>query len=307
MRVYTWLASVSILWIMTSLALILVTVSCPPEVQAEGPPLTLAVLDMQGKDVTTRKWAPLSQYLSDATGREYRFVTIQNSGLIKRATGFDFVLTNPVSAVAVHETCGYEIIATLNQNKLGPKLGGVIITHRDYGFRDVRDLAGKNIGVIDLKTAAGGYLFQAYELVEKGLEPSRDFRNFKVIPNQRRIVRLVSMKHLDAGFIRTGMIEEINGDKADIDTSKLVIMNLQPQKEPFPSSTPMYPHWGFLAASSVKGDMVQAVRKALFNLTPGNGVCVKAGIKGFVEPVDYEKIVQIMKTLKVPPFDKQKN
>ena len=162
-------------------------------------------------------------------------------------------------------------------------------------------MAGKRVGVVDLESAAGGYLFQAYELVKVGLIPERDFANFVVIPDQKAIAYAVVNQTVDAGFIRTGMLEALQD--SDLDTSQLRILHEQTGIIKYPRSTDVYPHWGFLVSKDIPGEIKEIVQNALLALEPDDIASKNAGISGFVEPSDYQKIKLIMRTLKVPPFD----
>jgi ABC-type phosphate/phosphonate transport system substrate-binding protein len=115
------------------------------------------------------------------------------------------------------------------------------------------------------------------------------------------IAHSVTNQSIDAGFIRTGMLEALQSDGFDV--SQIKILHEQTGLIPFYRSTDVYPHWGFLVSPTISDDVKTAVQKALFALTPDNNASQSAGINGFVEPPEYRKIKDIMQALKVPPFD----
>ncbi|WDE09717.1 phosphate/phosphite/phosphonate ABC transporter substrate-binding protein [Thalassomonas haliotis] len=268
----------------------------------------LAVLDFQGESITKKRWLELSHYLSDVLNAEVNFFPMKNEGIIRRSDNFDMILTNPISAVAIAESKRHDIVATLNHQKQGPRYAGVIIVHRDSPITTLEQLSGKSVGVINLKMAAGGFLFAAYELVQMGMKPDPDFNHFTQISNQVGIVKRVIGKQIDAGFIRTGMLNDIKEEQMqNVDISQLRILNKKTDILPYPRSTDIYPHWGFLVSKNTSQAVREKIIRALEQLTPANKVSKDAKINGFVNAFsgrEYNKIKTLMLSLKVPPFDK---
>ena len=192
---------------------------------AQEEPYKFGVLSIRERNAAIEQWTALSEYLSAQINAPVEFLPIKPAGMIAHADMFDLILTNPVSAVIIADQQRYDIIATLNDKAEGAQFGGVIIVHKNSPITDLTQLAGKRVGAVDLQSAAGGYLFQAYELVKAGLIPERDFTNFTVIPDQKGIALSVANKSIDAGFIRTGMLEALQ--KSGFDTSQVRILHEQ--------------------------------------------------------------------------------
>jgi len=256
------------------------------------------VLDFQGNKVTMQRWQQLSTYLSSAIDKKVSVLALKNSPLTIRAKSFDFILTNPVATEMIADEFDYEIIATLNHSKQGPLYAGVIIVHEDSEISSLQDIAKKRVGVVNMDFAAGGYIFQAYELVKAGLEPAEDFKYFIELNNQIAIIKHVNNKNIDAGFIRTGMLEDIQEGLVDLDVSHLKMINQQNGIIDYPRSTSVYPHWGFLVSPSVPDKVKQVVKKALLELSPNHPSALAANIKGFVSAKDYSVIKQAINSLK---------
>ena len=268
---------------------------------AYAEPYTFAVLNFREGDAALKQWGALSDYLSQKIDAPIQLVSIKPAGMVARAAKFDFILTNPVSSIVIAEQEIHDIVATLDHKTQGSQFAGVIIVRKDSPVTELEQLAGKRVGVVDLNSAAGGFLLQAYELIKVGLIPERDFANFVVIPDQKAITYSVVNKSIDAGFIRTGMLEALQ--KTDLDTSQVRILNEQSGTIAFPRSTDLYPNWGFLISKNVPADIRDSIQKALLGLTPDDSACQPAGINGFVGAVDYHKVRDIMRALHVPPFD----
>ena len=189
----------------------------------------LAVLDFQGESITKKRWFELSRYLSETIAAPVNFFPMKNEGIIHWSANFDMILTNPISAVAIAENKKHDIVATLNHKKQGSQYAGVVIVHKDSPITRLSQLSGKSVGVINLKAAAGGFLFAAYELVQLGMKPDPDFAYFTQISNQVGIVSRVISKQIDAGFIRTGMLDDIQEAQIqNLDISQVRILNEKP-------------------------------------------------------------------------------
>ncbi|WDE07687.1 phosphate/phosphite/phosphonate ABC transporter substrate-binding protein [Thalassomonas viridans] len=268
----------------------------------------LAVLDFQGEHITKKRWLELSHYLSTAIAAPVNFFPMKNEGIIRWSGNFDMILTNPISAVAIAESKKHDIVATLNHQKQGPQYAGVVIVHKDSPITRLSQLSGKSVGVTNLKLAAGGFLFAAYELVQLGMKPDPDFDRFTQISNQVGIVQRVIGKQIDAGFIRTGMLNDIQEEQMqNLDISQVRILNEKTDTLPYPRSTDIYPHWGFLISKEVPKNIQNEITQALYRLTPTDKASKDAKINGFVDAFsgrEYLKVKTLMQSLKVPPFNK---
>jgi len=280
-----------------TLALLTVTIS---SVSVRADELEFMVLDMKGKKETIQQWNPLISYLSNKISQKINLVPIPNAGFVRRSVGRDILLTNPVSAVTIQDTGEFEIVLTLEHIKHGDSFAGVIIVHRDSKIESIAQLANKKVGVVNLKFAAGGFLFQASELVDAGLDPDKDFSKFKEMYNQKGIVKRVIQKQIDAGFIRTGLLESL---RATVDVSQLKILNhLENEGEP-PRSTALYPNWALLVNKNVSSDLRQEITEALLAVDPNSEAARAGKMKGFVKAADYSSIKAIMSRLKVYKFN----
>jgi len=257
------------------------------------------VLNMKGKKETKKQWKPLAQYLEKELSQEVSLIVMPNSGFVKRSPEREILLTNPVSAVIIEDRGDFEIIATLNDSQLGTALAGVIIVHKNSSVKNIKDLAQKKIGVVNLKSAAGGFLFQANQLIEAGLVPEDDFKNFVEMFNQQSIVRRVLQKQLDAGFIRTGMIESLSHK---MDVSQLRIVNRMDEGLTYPRSTFIYPHWAVLVNKNIPEKIKHKILNTLLEIKPDSEIAISGKIKGFVPAKDYSSIKTIMKRLNVYQF-----
>jgi len=259
------------------------------------------VLNMKGNEETKKQWSPLTKYLENQIKKDIYLHLLPNAAFVKRAIGREILLTNPVNAVILEDTGEFEIVATLNHVKQGSNFAGVIIVHQDSNINHVKQLAGKQVGVVNKKFAAGGFLFQANELLKHGMVASRDVHDFKEIFNQKAIVLRVLNKQLDAGFIRTGMLESLQHTK-NID--QLKILNRMNEGLIYPRSTAIYPHWAILINRKVPTELRNKIVKSLLSIKSDSNIAKIGKMKGFVLPEDYNKVKNVMRRMKSYEFTK---
>ena len=259
---------------------------------------TLMINEFRGGKESAR-WQPLADYLTKEIGKKVNIISNKPSGIIKRSRKADFFLANPVITVKVIDAHGFKPIATLNHKTAGSTLSGQIIVRDDSPIRDLSQISGKKVAVVNKKNAAGGFIFQAYELLKAGFDPEKDFKAFWEIQNQNAIIFRVLKGQLDVGFIRTGQLNRFAKENTSLDISKIRILNKQGDSN---RSTELFPHWAFSAKNSVPASVVDKVKTALMSMTPVTPASKKANIKGFVKLGDYAGFKNVMIKLKVYNF-----
>jgi len=259
---------------------------------------TLMLNEFRGGKEKVR-WQPLADYLTQQLGQAVKIRSIKPSGIVKRSKRADFILANPVVTNKVADQYGFKPIATLNHKKSGSQLSGLIIVREDSPIHNLQGLKGKKVAVVNKKNAAGGFMFQAYELFKIGFDPAKDFQSFLEIQNQNAIILRVIKGQLDAGFVRSGQLQQLLKQNKKVDMSQVRILNQQGDEN---RSTELFPHWAFSAKQDMPADVVAKVKQALLEMTPDMLASQSANIKGFVAPGDYGLLKIVMEKLKVHKF-----
>jgi len=257
-------------------------------------PLDFIALNMKGSKVTKNQWSPLVDYLAFTLNRPVELKILKNSNYVKRSVNGSILLTNPVNAVIIEDGGDFEIIATMNQKKQGSRFAGVIITRKDSLVKNISDLVGRRVGVVNKTFAAGGFLFQSNELLRRGIDPMNADITFRELFNQKAIIKHVASGELDAGFIKTGMLESYSDRKA---VAKLRIVNKMIDGLPYARSTAIYPNWAVLVRKNLPQDVKNRIVDVLLSLKENTHIATRAGIKGFVARRDYDAIKQVMNNL----------
>jgi diguanylate cyclase (GGDEF)-like protein/PAS domain S-box-containing protein len=277
---------------------------------SEKQKIVIGVMAFRSKPDTLRDWEPLAQYLHQQIPSydfEIRPFTYEEFNSAAASKELDFAVTNPEHYVYFSVKYDATRIATLIRANVGgkelKKLGGVIIARSDRkDIVNLEDLKGKHIAAVE-KLSLGGYLAQSTELLLKGIDVRSDLQvTFTDMPHDK-VVHAVENGLVDAGFIRTGVLENM-AKEGKINRSDFKIIHpVNIKNFPQALSTTLYPEWPFVAFKEVDPELANKVAIALLSLPRGSVIAKNAGYYGWSIPLSYEEIRILMVNLRVPPYD----
>ncbi|MDZ4152514.1 EAL domain-containing protein, partial [Methylicorpusculum sp.] len=219
----------------------------------------------------------------------------------------DIVLTNPGHAIQLQlqHNLSAPLVTQVNQAdayKLSA-FGGVIFTRHDaLSINSLADLSEKRIAVT-LINSAGGYQMQAFELLSAGVPLPKKQKLIRTGMPHDLVVEAVMTGQADAGFVRSGVLEELQHEgKLDLDQIKIINKQQLPAY-PFISSTRLYPEWPVSVMPQVDEQLTRKLIIALLNLPPDSPAAHSAGIIGFIPPANYEGAHEVLRKLRLPPYD----
>jgi PAS domain S-box-containing protein len=271
--------------------------------------LTLGMMAYRPQSLLEAQWQPLVDYLGQALpGHTVRLRVMQQAELERalRQKELDFIFTNPNHFISLRESNALSgAIATLVSLEGGTpsaQLGGVIIrlSERD-DLKTLSDLAGQRIAAVGINYL-GGHLAQMAEILSAEIDPASLDMLFTGQPHDR-VFEAVLSGQADAGFVRTGVIEQ-KIREGSLDASRLrVVRQLYQPGFPYLVSTGLYPEWPVVALPGVDPHVTRRVAAALLALEPEHPVSQAVGIHGFTVPADYSIVDRSMRLLRLPPFD----
>ncbi len=264
--------------------------------------LKMAVLGIRGA-IDAQKWVLLAEQLTAKTGKTIEVVAYTPS-TIDDAIGngeADFALLSPVGAVVLIEKFNAKPLATLKKD--GTSLfAGVIFAKKGNGITKVADLKGKKVKAYSLRTGAGGYAFQTYHLMQQGIDPHKDFAEFQNSKKMDEIVLAVKVGLVDAGFIRSGVLESMAKEEK-IKLDEFVIIDERHDELKLIHSTQLYPEWFLMAGAKTDMGLVKKVQDAALKVKASDAAAKAAEIDGFIETQNLDNLRKVLKTLKVPPYE----
>ena len=290
----------------------------PPESTAQAPESTaqapvkhrIGVLAHRGKDNALRAWLPTAQYLEshiDNITVEIVPLTLSEMTAAVRDHRVDHIITNSGNYVELESQYPLSRIATLKKNINGKgysMFGAVIFTRRDSDIKSINDLPGHSFMAV-APDAFGGFQMAQEVLYDSGIDPSTDLADLKFsgFP-QETIVEAVLNGEVDAGTVRTGILEKYSKTQS-LDINTFNILHKQ-QRDDFPLllSTSLYPEWPLAAVSQVPGDFDEKMLKALLDMPSDHPAALAAGVYGWTIPMNYQPIHQFFQKLKIGPYEK---
>jgi PAS domain S-box-containing protein len=273
------------------------------------PEIRIGILSHRGDAATERAWAPTADYLSAALPG-YRFrVDPLDFAEIDAAVGarsVDFVLANPSIYVNLEVRHRVSRIATL-RNRVGDRetnvFGGVIFTRAARtDIRTLEDLRGRSLMAVD-PTSLGGFEMAWGEFAAHGIDPWTDLTlTFGGIHDT--VVRAVERGEVDAGTVRTDILERMAED-GEARLAAFRVLNPQQDTEfSFLRSTALYPEWPFSKLRHTDDRLAQRVAVALLQMPEHHSAARAGGYAGWTVPLDYQPVHRLLERLRLPPYDR---
>jgi diguanylate cyclase (GGDEF)-like protein len=276
---------------------------------ANLPEVRIAVLAHRGEDAALKHWQATADHLTQAIPtRRFVIVPLKNATLAPAvaAQDVDFVLTNPGSYVTLESLHGVTRMLTLRalrQGRVLTEFGAVIFTRADRDdIRTLADLKGKSFMGVGRDTF-GGFLMAQRELQAAGVNPFRHLSRleFSGLP-QDTIVFAVRDGRVDAGTVRTDLLEGMAAEgRIDLAAFKAIGARSHPDY-PFLASTRLYPEWAFARLKHVSDTLAQQVAVALLSLPPDSAAARASQSAGWTVPLDYTPVHELYRELRAGPY-----
>ncbi|MBI5518721.1 MAG: PhnD/SsuA/transferrin family substrate-binding protein [Desulfovibrio sp.] len=266
----------------------------------------IGVLANQGPEICLALWTPTARHLSSVIpGHHFVIVPLdfEEFDQAVEAGTVDFVLVNPMIYVNLevrHKVMRIATMRTYSLTKTTTFFGGVILTRA--GRNDINtlaDLKGKRFMAVD-RNSFGGWLAGLDELRRAGVRPDRDFSQLRFAGRQELVVRNVLAGEVDAGTVRTGIIERMVAEGEISLASIKVLPPADPDplapSVPFQVSTRLYPEWALAMTRDVPEELAARVASALLGLTPAQSRALNPDMAGWTVPLSYNEVQDLMRT-----------
>ncbi len=271
--------------------------------------IQIGVLAHRGNDFALNMWTPTAHYLSQVIPNHTFHIVPLTNDTIQAAINqhhTDFIITNPASYATLEAQFGITRIATLRNRinlQIHTEFGAVILTRANrHDIQSLQDLKDKTFMAVH-PNAFGGWWMAWREFKDAGISPSTDFTDltFSDFP-QDKVVHAVLNGYIDAGTVRTGLLEHMH-DEGLINLHDFKIINpLKSADFPFLRSTRLYPEWPIAILKQTPQNLAQQVVIALLQLAPTTPAATAANSAGWTVPLDYQTVHELMQQLHVGPY-----
>jgi len=281
----------------------------PALAQQESIVVRIGVLAFRGHQQAMSRWQPMADYLNrNLSGIRFKIVPL-NLQQVRKATAdedIDFVLTNPGNYVLLESRYGASRIATLKRHWQGhdySRFGAVIFTRRDNpDIKSLKDLKGRSLMIVN-NHAFGGFQMAWRELKDAGIDPFKDIAELKFngFP-QDDIVHAVMNGKVDAGTVRTGILENmaLNGE---VELERIRILKSRNIEDfQFLLSTRLYPEWPLAKLKHTSDALASKLVVALLSAPKGAFSLSGADWVSWTIPLDYTRVNELMRELRIGPY-----
>lgn len=278
---------------------------------ASAEDIRIALRANKGSEKALAKWQATADYLSKEIP-DYQFVLVpfENNSSLNQAVSlgdFEFCITNPASGIEHKIRNAAQPLATLVNKRQGKgysQFGSVIFARADrHDVNSLQDLKGKMFTAVD-ELGFGGWRAAWFELLKNDINPYTDFTELHFAGGmQQNVVYEVRDKKVDAGSVRTDTLERMAAEgKINLNDFK-VLAQKNLKNFPFLHSSKLYPEWMFSSIGKIDEKLKADVIKSLFSITKDSAAAMKGKYIGWIAPLDYSSVDNLLKKLKVGPYN----
>jgi two-component system, LuxR family, sensor histidine kinase TtrS len=273
--------------------------------QSSEDAIRVGVLAIRSAVAVNAQYGGIISYLEEELGQPFTLIPLTQEDQFRLVeTGeLEFTLNNPLAGVQIQRLYDTEFLATLSRRNTGPFFSGLIIVRTDSGIEAVADLKDVKGTCVAHQTAAAGCNFQVFHLQQQGIDPFTDFGSFTETPSQDNIVLGILNETFDVGFIRTGQLEKMLSEGTLLSLDDIQILDQADDDFFFPHTTILYPEWPFAALNDTNSELVMQVKQALLDMPEDHPALTEIGSNGFVFPVDYSDLNDLIVNLKLRSWD----
>lgn len=258
--------------------------------------ITYAYLPQYSHRVSYKRHHPLVQYLAQETNLNICQIfpdTFDDHMKMVGQGKIDISFSNPLIYTKISKRYKARAFARIVEKNNQTSFRGQIICRADNkAIQNLEDCQGKSWIAVDPSSAAG-YLFALGHFLKHGLK-KEDFREIDFAPGpgakQEKVVLSVYVGQYDLGTIREGTLDLVQDQ---VDLSKIKILDY----------TDWYPGWVYAYRKDLNQDIINKIRKAMFNLDKEKPVhkevLQKAGFEGIVpaEDKDFDPVRKLYQQL----------
>ena len=258
--------------------------------------VTIAVQSFLGLSEANKKWYPTIDFLNkkfDKYHFELLIIEAQNVSLLRELVAtekLDYVITQPAATAELQFLSDVIPVLTKKDKRGVSKFGSVIITSSANSKIDsIQDLKGKSFAGAN-PLGLGGWILGYDYLLSQGVDLYIDASRIDFLGRQDNIVDAVIKRMVDAGVIRTGVLEKLSKN-GKIRMSDIKVLDYK-TGFPYILSTNLVPEWSFSATTKVDSILtnriVEALRQADLNPNKSHDLAKWGDV------VDYQVIHQLL-------------
>jgi signal transduction histidine kinase/CheY-like chemotaxis protein/HPt (histidine-containing phosphotransfer) domain-containing protein len=271
--------------------------------------IVIGVLANNGSERCLAQWSSTADYLDlNIPGYNFTIIPLSFEAFSENVEKemLDFTLTNPSMYIDLKVRYGVSRLVTMENTIFYRdylKYGAVIFTRAENTeITSLNDIEGQSFAAVDAHSL-GGWQIARKAFRDMEIDPFKDFERIHFSGTHEDVVYDVIAGRYDAGTVRTDTLENMEKE-GKINLSDIKILNgKEDPKFPFLHSTQLYPEWVIAKAAHVSDDMAHDVALTLMAMSEFNLAALNAGIGGWTVPQDYTIVEDLLKELRISPYE----
>jgi two-component system sensor histidine kinase TtrS len=260
----------------------------------------IGVLAKRGSAKALEQWGPMAEYLTQKLKKSFIIVPLKFTEIepALKNQEIDYLLANSAFYATFQAPYNLRAILTMvnRRGKVARKeFGGVIFARNNSGINSLDAIKGKDFMCVKYSSFGGAHMAWRL-LLEKGIDPKRDFKSFKEGGTHDKVVMAVQSGAVAAGTVRSDTLERMH-DEGKININDFKVINRVSDSFPFMHSTQLYPEWPLVVCPTVDKQEWRKVAKALMLLPTDHKVLSASKVYAWTYPSDYAQVTECLKVV----------
>ena len=256
----------------------------------------IAVQAFLGKEDARKKWQPTIDYLNkELSNYVFDLVVIEapNVALLRSLVDqdeVDYVIAQPIATVELQYLYGTNPELTKLDKSGESVFGSVIFTSSNSkSINTLNDLKGHTFAGAN-PVGLGGWILGYDHLMLNDINPYDEFSIVEFLGRQDNIVDAVINGLIDAGVVRTGVIENMIAQQR-IERDEIKVLD---SKTDFPYllTTGLVPEWSFSSTMQTDTELTQIIKEKLLSFNSGY---YANKMTGWTTAADYKPMHNLLK------------
>ena len=284
---------------------------------AQGKSVRIGLVTGDAQARVSDIFRPFTNYLDRSLeSSEFEMVAFASIEDLLAAGGqgrIEFAFCNGPAAVQLNARVGARPVATVLQPASGATgspgsawtAGSVFVQRSRTDIQQLQDARGKSVIAL-APLALGGWLAALREWRRLGLNEAKDFTRLEFMFSYRGIAERVCKGGSDIGVLSNYALASV----ADVCPGGFRVLPPPPGVDAgagFAASTRQYPETAFVAMATADPGLASRVVVALLSLPPESVASKSANASGFTIPQNYSSVEELMRELRIPPFEAPAN
>lgn len=264
--------------------------AAPAAAEQVKPKLLIGLIPEMNIFKQKQRFQLLGEYLSQKTGMQVQFTILSRYGNIidsfkqERMDGAFF--GSFTGALAIEKLGVIPLARPVNLDKTS-EYRGYLFVRKDSGIRDIKDMRGRRMALVEKATTAG-YLFPLAYLKERGITDIKEFFSETFFTGSHdAAINAVLNKKADIGAAKHSMYDRVRADDPRIDKELVVI-----------ATSPWVPSNGLCVRKDLDKVLQKKLKEALLGLhqdPAGGAVLEKFGALRFIDTTakDYQPVFEM--------------